>query len=104
IEPLRELETRLHELGELEALATSESDTATLADVQRDLQAAEARLIELEFRLMLGGEDDDKNALLVIHPGTGGLEAQDWAEMLLRMYTRFCERHEWEFDALDLQA
>jgi peptide chain release factor 2 len=104
IEPLRDLEARLHELGELEALASAENDTATLADVHRDLLAADARLAELEFRLMLGGEDDDKNALLVIHPGTGGLEAQDWAEMLLRMYTRFCERHEWAFDALDLQA
>jgi peptide chain release factor 2 len=53
---------------------------------------------------MLGGEDDAKSALLTIHPGTGGLESQDWAEMLLRLYTRYCERHGWEFEALDLQA
>jgi peptide chain release factor 2 len=104
IEPIQDLDKRLGELGELAALADAEDDAATQADVQRDLAGLETRLGELEFRLMLGGEDDDKNALLSIHPGTGGLEAQDWAEMLLRMYTRFCERHGWSFEALDLQA
>jgi peptide chain release factor 2 len=104
VDPVRRLETRLVELVELGQMARAESDSATLADVERDLQQIAVELEELEFRLMLGGEDDDKNALLVIHPGAGGLESQDWAEMLLRMYSRYCERHEWGYETLDLQA
>jgi peptide chain release factor 2 len=103
VEPLQDLDRRLTELGELEALAQAEGDAATLADLERDLAAAAAALAELEFRLMLGGEDDPRNAYLTIHPGAGGLESQDWAEMLLRMYTRYCERHGWQYEALDLQ-
>ena len=98
------IETRLADLLELRTLARAESDPATLADVERDLATLAAEVEELELRLMLGGEDDDKNALLSIHPGAGGLESQDWAEMLLRMYTRYCERHDWKCEALDLLA
>jgi peptide chain release factor 2 len=104
IDPVARMETRLAELADLHALAAAEDDAATLADIDRDLRALAAELDELEFRLMLGGEDDEKNALLSIHPGAGGLESQDWAEMLLRMYSRYCERHGWSTDILDLQA
>jgi peptide chain release factor 2 len=104
IDPIRGLDRRLHELIDLHGLATAENDAATLADVERDLAAAASALEELELRLMLGGEDDAKTALLSIHPGTGGLESQDWAEMLLRLYTRYCERQGWQFEAIDLQA
>ena len=104
VEPLRRLETHLAELVEFDTLARAEGDAASLADVERDLLAAAAEIGELEFRLMLGGEDDGKNALLTIHAGEGGLESQDWAEMLLRMYGRYCERHGWSYEALDLTA
>ncbi len=104
LDPIAELDTQLRDLSELASLAESESDGATLADVQRDLRAVDSRLGDLEFRLMLGGEDDPKNALLSIHPGAGGLESQDWAEMLFRMYTRYCERHGWEYESLDYQT
>ena len=104
VEPVRRLEARLGELDEFAALARAEQDAATLADVERDLEAARTALGGLEFRLMLGGEDDPKSAILTLHPGAGGLESQDWAEMLLRMYTRYCERHGWECEAIDLQA
>jgi peptide chain release factor 2 len=103
VEPVTRLGRRLADLGELAALATSEDDAATLADVERDAAALDHELDELEFRLMLGGEDDAKNAILTIHPGTGGLESQDWAEMLLRMYGRYCERHSWKSEIIDLQ-
>jgi peptide chain release factor 2 len=103
VEPMQRLERHVAELRELQELASSENDAGALADIAGDLAKVQAEIDELEFRLMLGGEDDAKNALLSIHPGAGGLEAQDWAEMLLRMYTRFCERHGWEYDALDLQ-
>ncbi len=104
LDPVRGLDRRLGELTELQALASAESDAATLTDVEKDLAAAALQLEGLELRLMLGGEDDAKTALLSIHPGTGGLESQDWAEMLLRMYTRYCERQGWSFEAIDLQA
>jgi peptide chain release factor 2 len=103
VEPVQRLERQVAELRELQELADSENDATALADIAADLARVQTEIDELEFRLMLGGEDDPKNALLSIHPGAGGLEAQDWAEMLLRMYTRFCERHGWEYDALDLQ-
>jgi peptide chain release factor 2 len=104
LEPIARLQAQLHDLAELASLAAGEGDEATLQDVQNDLRSVDAELQQLEFRLMLGTEDDAKNALLSIHPGQGGLESQDWAEMLLRMYTRYCERHGWEYDTLDLQA
>jgi len=104
LDPIQAIDTQLQELFELDQLARGESDDGTLADVQRELQDIGRRLGDLEFRMMLGGEDDSKNALLSIHPGAGGLESQDWAEMLYRMYTRYCERHGWEFETLDFQA
>jgi peptide chain release factor 2 len=57
----------------------------------------------LEVRAMLSGADDARDALLTIHPGAGGTESQDWAEMLLRMYTRWAERHGFDVTLLDLQ-
>lgn len=53
---------------------------------------------------MLGGENDSKNAIITIHPGAGGTESQDWAEMLFRMYLRYCQRQHYETSVLDLQA
>ncbi len=60
-------------------------------------------LADLELRRMLGGEDDARNAILTIHPGAGGTESQDWAEMLFRMYLRFAERHHYQVDVMDYQ-
>jgi peptide chain release factor 2 len=67
-----------------------------LESYQRDIQAA-------EIRTMLSGELDRKNAIITIHPGAGGTESQDWAEMLLRMYTRWAERRGFKRDLIDLQ-
>ncbi len=58
-------------------------------------------LEQLELQMKLSGEDDDKSALLAIHPGAGGTESQDWAEMLLRMYLRWAEQHGYEVELLD---
>lgn len=60
-------------------------------------------LADLELRRMLGGEDDGRNAILTIHPGAGGTESQDWAEMLFRMYLRFAERRQFQSDVMDYQ-
>jgi len=76
---------------ELLELAASEDDEATVAEVEADLQAVEETVAELEFRRMFAGEMDANNAFLEIQSGAGGTEAQDWAEMLLRMYLRWGE-------------
>jgi peptide chain release factor 2 len=82
----------LSELGELMELAADEDDADTLDAVGRDLDGVEADLGRLEFRRMFHGELDPNNAYLEIQAGSGGTEAQDWAEMLLRMYLRWAER------------
>jgi peptide chain release factor 2 len=62
-------------------------------EVERDIEILRSEIENLELKNMLSGPDDGKNAILTIHSGAGGTEAQDWAEMLLRMYSRWCERH-----------
>ena len=76
---------------ELLELAASEDDEATAVEVEVDLQAVEKTVAELEFKRMFSGEMDANNAYLEIQSGAGGTEAQDWAEMLLRMYLRWGE-------------
>jgi peptide chain release factor 2 len=104
VEPILDLDKQLVDLHELEELAAAESDVETQQEVTAELAKLQSKFADLEFQLMLGGEDDGKNALLEIHPGAGGLESQDWAQMLLRMYARYCERQGWDYDTLDLQA
>jgi len=64
-----------------------------LGDIQRELKNFEQRLETLETAMLLSGPNDAKNAIMAVHPGAGGTESQDWAEMLLRMYLRWAERH-----------
>jgi peptide chain release factor 2 len=82
-------------------LAAEDSElTAELTQIQRDL---ERRLDDFEMRTLLSDRDDPSDAILAIHPGAGGTESQDWAEMLLRMYTRWCEQNECSVNILDIQ-
>jgi peptide chain release factor 2 len=74
-------------------LAEEANDASIEAEIAKDIEKLRSGIDTLELRNMLGGPDDAKNALLTIHSGAGGTEAQDWAEMLMRMYTRWCERH-----------
>jgi peptide chain release factor 2 len=64
-----------------------------LNDIENELQNLEKALTEAEFKNMLSGKDDNKNCILTIHSGAGGTEAQDWAEMLMRMYLRWGEQN-----------
>ncbi|TAN47651.1 MAG: peptide chain release factor 2 [Methylococcaceae bacterium] len=82
----------LDDAEELLELAEAEDDESTVAVVEADLQRYEARVAELEFRRMFAGEMDAHNAFLDVQAGSGGTEAQDWAEMLLRMYLRWGEK------------
>ena len=63
------------------------------AEIERELRGLTTRLETLETGMLLSGENDARDAIVIIHPGAGGTESQDWAEMLLRMYLRWAERH-----------
>ena len=85
------LETGLRDARELFEIAKSEKDDATLIAVEGDARALESTVADLEFRRMFANPMDPNNCFLDIQAGSGGTEAQDWAQMLLRMYTRYCE-------------
>jgi peptide chain release factor 2 len=84
-------------------LAIEESDEEALQEVSQQVKKIEAKIDKLSLDLMLDGEDDDKNAILSINAGAGGTEAQDWAEMLFRMYSRWVERKGYRFELIDFQ-
>ncbi len=96
-------ETGLTNLGELLDLAEAEGDQEMLAEVERELGTIEGQVADLEIRSLLSGEHDRLGAIISIHPGAGGTESQDWAEMLMRMYLRWAERHGFKAEMLDLQ-
>lgn len=82
-------------------LAEEAKDTALESDIDNEIIQAEAVLAELELLNLLSGKDDHRNAILSIHSGAGGTEAQDWAEMLLRLYLRWAERHNFKSYLVD---
>ena len=85
----------LHELGELEG------DSGIVSEAENELANLEKAIGELEVRTLLSGEYDHRDALVTIRSGAGGVDAADWAEMLLRMYLRYCERHGWPTEIYD---
>ncbi len=95
----RELEERVADLVELVSL--TEEDEAMQAEIQSEVEAVTAWLDELEFQLAFRSEYDNRNAILAVHAGAGGTESQDWAEMLMRMYLRWAERHGYQAEVLD---
>lgn len=97
------LEDQRDDLMLLNELAVEEDDGEAMAEVTAEANALEKKIAELEFRNMLSGRDDAKNALLTIHPGAGGTESADWAQMLLRMYMRWIERKGFRKELMDLQ-
>jgi peptide chain release factor 2 len=101
---LDELSTGLNDAGELLALAIEEADADTVGEVERDLAKLEQKLAALEFRRMFSGELDVNNGYLDIQSGAGGTEAQDWAEMLLRMYLRWAEAHGFKAEVIEASA
>lgn len=104
IETWESLRNQLDDLSELHEMAAEEGDQATLDELEDEAEGLFSKIDDLEFRTMLGEEDDPKNAILEIHPGAGGTEAADWAEMLMRMYVRWIERSGFQGDIMDLQA
>jgi peptide chain release factor 2 len=98
------LEEGLREARDLLELADAEDDADTAAAVIADLDKLEAQLAAMEFRRMFAGEMDPNNAFLDIQAGSGGTEAQDWAEMLLRMYLRWGEAHGFHTELIETSA
>ncbi|MGN6728483.1 MAG: peptide chain release factor 2 [Rhodanobacteraceae bacterium] len=104
VEGLDAIGSGLDDAEELLELAASENDEASVRGVADDVRALELRIGKLEFQRMFSGEMDAHNAFVDIQAGAGGTEAQDWAEMLLRMYLRWCENKGWKTELLEASA
>ena len=102
VETIDQLTTALGDAGDLLDMAVDEGDADTVDAVASDLGTYESRVGDLEFRRMFSGEMDPNNAFLDIQAGSGGTEAQDWAEMLLRMYLRWGEQHSFKTELMEV--
>jgi peptide chain release factor 2 len=91
-------------IAEILDLSEAEDDQQFIKEVQSEIQSLSEQLDKIEFQKMLGDPDDHLSAILTIHPGAGGTESQDWAQMLLRMYLRWIERKGFKAEILDMQS
>jgi len=98
----RELEKKVTDLREIIVLAIEEEDYSLKDEIQPELKKLSSRFEQLESQQLFTGDYDSRNAMLALHAGAGGTESQDWANMLLRMYLRWAERHNYEGEALDV--
>ncbi|WP_155999284.1 peptide chain release factor 2 [Thioalkalivibrio sp. ALJ16] len=99
---IREIGTQLDDSRDLLEMAEADDDAETASAVEADVAALTARVEALEFRRMFSGEMDEANAYLDIQAGSGGTEAQDWANILLRMYLRWAENHGFKTEIIEL--
>lgn len=102
VDQVGQLEKDEAELTDLLELAVAEGETDLLTEIQSGVRNLERSVEALELTTMLSGPYDQSNLYLTIHPGAGGTESQDWADMLLRMYVRWAERHGFKVEFLDL--
>ncbi|MGB5426895.1 MAG: peptide chain release factor 2, partial [Gammaproteobacteria bacterium] len=102
VNTLNSMTRSLQDASELLEFAAEEGDQETLDAVEEDIHALEADIAKLEFRRMFSGEMDEASAFVDIQSGSGGTEAQDWAEMLLRMYLRWAERHGFKTELIEV--
>ena len=101
LDPFEALDARVCSAVELDEMLRESPDAEMLADLDAELDAIDGGLSAFELRSLLRGEDDFRNAQVEIAAGAGGTEAQDWAEMLMRMYTRWAERRGFTVEILD---
>nr|WP_205686592.1 peptide chain release factor 2 [Chromatocurvus halotolerans] len=104
VQTLETLTSGTRDTGDLLELAATEDDTDTLSEVEAEIDQLDALLAKLEFRRMFSGEMDPNNAYLDIQAGSGGTEAQDWGEMLLRMYLRWGEAKGFTTELIEVSA
>jgi peptide chain release factor 2 len=102
VHTLNKLSQALLDADELLEMAAAENDQETLDVIEADLEALDVDISRLEFHRMFSGEMDESNAFLDIQAGSGGTEAQDWAEMLLRMYLRWAERRGFKAELIEV--
>ncbi|HET7318654.1 MAG TPA: PCRF domain-containing protein, partial [Nitrospirota bacterium] len=95
------LARRLSDLEAMAELASEEGGEAMRGELERELEAIRRDIASAEVAALLSGEQDASNAIVSIHPGAGGTEAQDWAEMLMRMYLRWAEQRGYKTEILD---
>jgi peptide chain release factor 2 len=104
ITPYQQLVNRLDDSAGLVELLEAEPDAALEVELEQEISRADREIEQFQLQTMLQGADDGRDALLTIHPGAGGTESQDWAEMLMRMYVRWAERKGFSVSILDLMA
>ena len=91
--------------GDLDVLLEFEKEGENVgAEIESLVSDLESQIHQIELRMKLSGPHDDRDAIVAIHPGAGGTESQDWAEMLMRMYLRYCERRGWATEMVDYQS
>ena len=103
VESWKQKKTSIDDMGMLFDLASEDEDEGILQDIEKDLNNLKLSVRDEELKLMLGSDQDPMNAIMSIHAGAGGTEAQDWAEMLLRMYLRWAERKGFATTIIDFQ-
>ena len=102
VQATESLDTKTEELDVL--LDLQKEGEGVDADIEALVAQLESEVTEIEMTMKLSGEHDDRDAIVAIHPGAGGTESQDWAEMLLRMYLRYAERRGWSTEMVDYQS
>ncbi|MBK9099928.1 MAG: peptide chain release factor 2 [bacterium] len=96
------VDKKANEARDIIELASMEEDESFYDDIRKELDDLNSAIDKAEFKNMLSGRDDDKNCILTIHSGAGGTEAQDWADMLLRMYIRWGEQNGYQMSIVDI--
>ena len=104
VKTIEDLDSGVADCRELLEMAVEEADSETVSEVETEIQTLEAQLAALEFRRMFSGDMDQNSAFLDIQSGSGGTEAQDWAEMLLRMYLRWAEDKGFKAELVECSA
>ena len=97
----REMEKRATDLYDMTDLAVKENDYSFEEDIVRELKEISSRFEQMETQLIFSGEYDLRSAIIALHAGAGGTESQDWADILLRMYLRWAEQHDYQAEVLD---
>ncbi|MFC1662660.1 peptide chain release factor 2 [Patescibacteria group bacterium] len=98
------IEKRVNDALAIVKEAIKEKDSSLAGEIEKDTIELEKKFAKLEFKLLLGHPYDSRPAILAIHAGTGGIDAQDWSEMLYRMYLRFCEKRSWQVEVIHHSA
>ncbi len=104
VKELEDFEKRLEDIEAMIELGMELDDADTAAEVEKELSSLEEGVERLQLETMLTGEYDANNAILTLHAGAGGTEAQDWTDMLFRMYRRYCEKSGYQVEILDYLA